>query len=98
MDRFDPYFYPEIKEKKYEVILCHYVINVVDEEEQNQIIEHIKNLLAPEGKAYFTVRRDIKKDIHYKDYSQRIVHLPYKTIKKHRDFEIYEMQGRSSSG
>lgn len=94
MDRFDPYFYPEIKEKKYEVILCHYVINVVDEDEQNQIIEHIKSLLVPGGKAYFTVRRDIKEDIHYKDYSQRVVYLPFKTIKKHADFEIYEWSER----
>ncbi len=90
VDRFDPHFYPEIKEKKYDVILCHYVINVVDEEEQNQIIEHIKSLLVSGGKAYFTVRRDIKEDIHYKDYSQRVIYLPYKTIKKHKDFEIYE--------
>ena len=90
VDRFDPHFYPEIKDKKYEVILCNYVINVVTAEEQKIIINHVKDLLVPGGIAYFTVRRDIKEDIHYKDYSQRVVYLPFNTLIKHKDFEIYE--------
>jgi 2-polyprenyl-3-methyl-5-hydroxy-6-metoxy-1,4-benzoquinol methylase len=90
VDRFDPHFYPEIKNKKYDVILCTYVLNVVTVIEQKLIINHIKDLLVPGGVAYFTVRRDIKEDIHYKDYSQRVVYLPFNTAIKHKDFEIYE--------
>jgi hypothetical protein len=63
----------------------------VTEEEQEEILSHIRNLLHPKGKAYITVRRDIKEDIHYDDYSQRVVYLPFKSIKKMCDFEIYEM-------
>lgn len=90
MDRFDPHFHPEIPKGPYELILCSYVLNVVYEEEQEQIIEHIKSLLTPDGKVYFTVRRDIKEDILYFDYSQRVVELPFKSIVKNSNFEIYE--------
>ena len=92
MDRYDPHFYPELPQDKYDVILCSYVLCVVTEEEQTEIINTIKNLLKPNGKAYFTVRRDLKEQIDYDDYSQRIVYLPFNSIYKHRDFEIYEYE------
>ena len=41
---------------------CHYVLNVMDEAERNEVIESILSLLNPKGKAYITVRRDIKSE------------------------------------
>jgi 2-polyprenyl-3-methyl-5-hydroxy-6-metoxy-1,4-benzoquinol methylase len=95
MERYDPHFHPTKPEGKYDVIMCNYVINVVDAFEQEDIINHIKSLLKPNGKAYFTVRRDIKENIPYFDYTQRVVELPFKSLVRNCAFEIYEYQHES---
>lgn len=97
LDRYDPHWWNVAPKGKYNTIICNYVLNVVTKEEQKQIIDHIKTLLTKNGKAYFTVRRDIKQDIHYKDYSQRVVKLPFKSIVKNSAFEIYEYTNDSKS-
>jgi ATP adenylyltransferase len=92
MDKYDPNWgYPDLPEKQYDTISCHWVLNVVSENEQNIILRKIKNLLKPSGTAYLTVRRDIKKDYLVRDYIQRVVRLPLRSIKS-SDFEIYIMK------
>jgi hypothetical protein len=75
MDRYDPHFthgrilcgeeafkMPEMFGMYY-TITCNYVLNVIDsEEERGQVLKNIQNLLMEGGKAYITVRRDIKKE------------------------------------
>lgn len=92
IDGYDPYWEVGIKkDKKYDTIVCNYVLNVVSEEEQKKIISDIRSLLKPEGKAYFTVRRDIKKDYKVGNYVQRVVILnDALSILKTKGFEIYE--------
>lgn len=47
---------------KYDVVLCTYVLNVLHcPSEREQVIQRVTSLLAPGGRAYFTVRRDIPK-------------------------------------
>lgn len=59
-NRFDPYYYPLIPQKKYEVIVCNYVLNVVPLEKEAEIIRDVKNrLVEKDGRAFFSVRRDI---------------------------------------
>jgi hypothetical protein len=65
------------------------------EEWQKKIIENVKSLLNENGKAYFTVRRDLKRGLTcVGNYSQRYVELDFKSIKKTKCFEIYEMEGK----
>ncbi len=92
MDKFDPHWFPKRPNGKYNIITCHFVLNVVDEDEQIRILEDILNLLTREGVAYFTVRRDLKEDKQKKGYTQRIVYLNLPSIHKNGNFEIYELR------
>ncbi len=94
---YDRYYFPEKPETKFDTIICIYVLNVLLPEEQSQVLMDVSYLLKPGGKAYFAVRRDIKKEgfrqhyIHQKPTYQCIVKLPFKSIKLEQNYyEIYE--------
>ena len=59
-DMYDPHFYPDglDNRKKYDTIVCNYVLNVVDPIVECKIIADISKRLKKGGRAYFTVRRD----------------------------------------
>ncbi|BAZ07461.1 bifunctional class I SAM-dependent methyltransferase/HIT family protein [Calothrix sp. NIES-3974] len=94
---YDRYYFPEKPQTKFDTIICIYVLNVLLPEEQSQVLMDVSYLLKPGGKAYFVVRRDIKKEgfrqhyIHQKPTYQCIVKLPFKSIKLEPNYyEIYE--------
>ena len=95
---YDPYYVPEIPLGKFDTILCNYVLNVLLPEEQVQVLMAVAELLKPDGKAYFTVRRDIQRNgfrQHTKlgvEVYQCNVALPYKSILRVEHCEIYEYQ------
>jgi len=95
---FDPYYSRELTVQKYDTILCLYVLNVLDIVEQSSVIIKISQLLRQGGKAYFAVRRDLKKEgfrihkIHKKPTFQCNVKLNFKSIFKNDYCEIYEFQ------
>ena len=65
---FDPHYFPQKFEKKFDTIICNYVLNVLLPHEQINILMNIASLLKSDGFAYFTVRRDLKAEgfrIHY---------------------------------
>jgi len=88
LEKYDPYFFPEKPEGKFDVITCNYVLCVVPEDEQQAIIDDVMSMLKPGGMAYFTVRRD-KKNLNgwtKRDTFQRFVEI---------DEEIYhESKGK----
>jgi len=60
-DKYDPGFSLEMQYHSYRVIVCNYVLNVVDVRTADDIINHIKSLIHyTKGMAYITVRNDIK--------------------------------------
>jgi diadenosine tetraphosphate (Ap4A) HIT family hydrolase len=93
---YDPYYFPESPNDKFDTILCFYVLNVLFVEEQANVLIKVSNLLKPGGKAYYAVRRDIKKEgfrehyVHKKPTYQCIVRLPSKSIYLDDYCEIYE--------
>jgi diadenosine tetraphosphate (Ap4A) HIT family hydrolase len=93
---YDPYYFPEFPENKFDTIMCFYVLNVLFPEEQASVIMEVSHLLKPGGKAYFSVRRDLKKEgfrehyIHKKPTYQCIVKLPFKSAHSDEYCEIYE--------
>jgi diadenosine tetraphosphate (Ap4A) HIT family hydrolase len=95
---FDPYYFKEYPTEKYDTILCFYVLNVLHQEEQAGVLMQISNLLKPNGKAYFAVRRDLVSEgyrmhkIHQKLTYQCNVLLPFKSFFNNENCEIYEYQ------
>lgn len=95
---FDPHYFPEVPTKKFDTIICFYVLNVLLPESQKSVVDEISQLLLPDGKAYFAVRRDVQfsgfrmHKIHKKPTYQCNVELPYLSIFKNDFCEIYEFQ------
>jgi diadenosine tetraphosphate (Ap4A) HIT family hydrolase len=95
---YDPHYQPDYPTEKFDTILCHYVLNVIQKQEQAKVLFEISRLLKFGGKAYFSVRRDIKKPgyrthfIHKVKTYQTNVGLPFKTVFKNENVEIYEYQ------
>jgi len=95
---YDKHYFPEYPAKKFDTIICIYVLNVLMQEEQTNVLMEISQLLKPSGKAYFAVRRDIQYEgfrthkIHQKPTYQCNVVLNYKSLFKNDNCEIYEYQ------
>lgn len=95
---YDPHYFPELPKGNFDTIICNYVLNVLLPEEQSHVLMAVSELLKPEGKAFFAVRRDIKRNgfsynpKHKLNTYQCNVILPYKSIFKTGNCEIYEYQ------
>ena len=58
-DGYDPHWdfaRPELLDRKWDVIFCGFVLNVLDEDERPAVIEKARDLLHKGGRAYFAVR------------------------------------------
>jgi len=95
---YDNYYRPEYPEKRFDTIICNYVLNVLEPNEQAEVLMAVSELLKPTGKAYFAVRRDLKNEgfrthyVHKQPTYQSNVILPYKSIFVNENCEIYEYQ------
>jgi 2-polyprenyl-3-methyl-5-hydroxy-6-metoxy-1,4-benzoquinol methylase len=92
---YDPHYEPEWPREKYDTVLCHYVLNVLLPEEREAVLETIPHLLKKGGKAFLSVRRDLKKEgfrwhpIHKVNTFQARVILPFASLKRNGHCEIY---------
>lgn len=95
---FDPYYFPEYPKKKFDTIICFYVLNILLPEEQAHVLMSISELLKLGGRAYYAVRRDIKRNGFLFNPKRKVrtyqcnVILPFKSIFKNENTEIYEYQ------
>jgi diadenosine tetraphosphate (Ap4A) HIT family hydrolase len=95
---YDNYYRPAYPEKQFDTIICNYVLNVLEPNEQAEVLMSVSELLKPTGKAYFTVRRDLTSEgfrthfVHKKPTYQCNVILPYKSLFVNDSCEIYEYQ------
>lgn len=93
---YDKHYFPEYPNTRFDTILCFYVLNVLTQEEQANVLMEISQLLKSEGKAYFAVRRDVAREgyrihkVHQKPTYQCNVVLNYKSIFRNDNCEIYE--------
>lgn len=93
---YDPEYLPEIPQGQFDTILCTYVLNVLLPVEQSHVLMAVSELLAPYGRAFFTVRRDISRNgfrrhaIHRTQVYECNVRLPYPSILRVKHCEIYE--------
>lgn len=93
---YDPHYFPQYPDDKFDTIICFYVLNVLFPEEQANVLMEVSHLLKPGGRAYYAVRRDIKREgfrehyVHKKPTYQCIVKLPFSTINLNDNCEFYE--------
>lgn len=92
---YDPHYAPERPEGTFDTILCHYVLNVLMQREQTNVLMDVSEYLRPSGSAFFTVRRDLHRTgfrEHYKHgvpTYQTNVRLPFETTVRTEFCEIY---------
>lgn len=93
---YDPHYFPTYPDGKFDSIVCCYVLNVLMPEAQADVLMNIAHLLKPGGRAYYAVRRDLKKEgfrehyVHKKPTYQCTVKLAFKSIQLNEYCEIYE--------
>lgn len=91
MNKFDPFWHNVKISGKFDTITCNYVLNTISEEDGLEVIEKIKKLLKRDGKAYISVRRDIKNDTK----TQRVVSLDLPVVKENSLFCMYKVTKES---
>jgi diadenosine tetraphosphate (Ap4A) HIT family hydrolase len=93
---YDKHYFPDFPQRKFDTIICFYVLNVLLPEEQALVLMEISSVLKPSGKAFFAVRRDLTFEgfrthkIHQKPTFQTNVVLPFKSVFRNENCEIYE--------
>lgn len=93
---YDKHYVPQYPTKKFDTIICFYVLNVLLKEEQSIVLMQLSQLIKPSGKVYIAVRRDLTYEgfrVHKlydkKTYQCNVV-LNSKSIFKNDSCEIYE--------
>lgn len=93
IDRYDPYYFPDLPREKPDIIVCHYVLNTLPKCHEHAVLNHIRSLLKPYGVAYITVRRNVKKPGYTsKGTYQRNVVLDLPVVVENSDYCIYELR------
>lgn len=93
---YDPHYQPIMPTGRFDTIICIYVLNVLLKREQNDVVADIQDRLNVDGKAYFAVRRDIRKegwrwyDAKRQTYQENAT-LSLPIIYKTHKFCIYEL-------
>lgn len=91
-DKYDPHYFPDKPVKRYDSITCTYVLNVLDSTDVANVVESIRQLLTYNGKAYISVRRDIKKEgVTSKGTYQYMVYLNESVLYENSSFALYEI-------
>jgi diadenosine tetraphosphate (Ap4A) HIT family hydrolase len=93
---YDYYYRPDYPEGKFDTIICHYVLNVLEPYAQAEVLMDVTNLLSPKGTAFFAVRRDLKEEgfrlhaIHKQYTYQCNVKLPFQSLMCNSSYELYQ--------
>ena len=93
---FDKHYFPNYPQKRFDTIICFYVLNVLLPEEQAIVLMELSQLVKPNGKVFFAVRRDLQFEgyrthkFHQKKTYQCNVILNSKSIFRNESCEIYE--------
>ena len=98
IEGYDKHHFPEYPKKRFDTIICFYVLNVLLPEEQATVLMELSRFIKPTGKVYIAVRRDLQYEgfrihkIHQKKTYQCNVILNSKSFFRNENCEIYEYQ------
>jgi SAM-dependent methyltransferase len=92
-EMYDPYWWNFKPKGYFDTVVCNYVLNVVDEETEKEILSSIKRYLKKNGVAYIAVRRDLKEwGVNSKGQLQRDSRPDLPIVKENSKFCIYKME------
>jgi len=93
LEKYDPYYQPNLPDGKFDTVVCTYVLCVLDEQLEEKVLSMIHGLLADGGKAYVTARSDLKESgFTSRGTYQRKVELDLPIEKKTRWYTMYRME------
>lgn len=96
IEGYDRHYFPQYPTRKFDTIICFYVLNVLLPEEQAAVLMELSRLIKPTGRVFIAVRRDIHFEgfrmhkLHQKLTYQCNVVLNAKSIFLNDHCEIYE--------
>jgi len=96
IEGYDKDYHPIYPIKRFDTIICLFVLNHLMPEEQVIVLMKLSQLVKPTGKAYIAVRRDLKHEgfkMHKRSQKKIYyckVNLNLKSIFKNEECEIYE--------
>lgn len=95
---YDPFFQPVGYDMKFDIVLCTYVLNVLERVKHKEVLLDILDYLSTLGTAYVTVRRDIKKE-GYRTTSQtyqcNVILNNFPILEENKKFCIYTFGANS---
>lgn len=95
---YDPFFQPVHFDMKFDVVLCTYVLNVLERMYHKRVLLDILDELSPLGTAYVTVRRDIKTEgfrAHWGTYQCNVILNNFPIVMENKKFCIYTFGANS---
>jgi SAM-dependent methyltransferase len=96
-EAYDPYYRPQVPDGLFDTVMCVGVISAVSRNNRGKIISAIRDLLVPEGTAYFGVPRRLptggKMGIGHSLQNYVVLTLP--SVHANAALEIYAMGKRT---
>jgi hypothetical protein len=91
--KYDPHFFPDYPKGMFDTVVCNFVLNTLPKVYERNLLFEIGYFLKLGGKAYITVRRDVKQHGFTASGSfQRNVELKLPVIHETSEFCIYELK------
>lgn len=97
-ESYDPYYRPTYPTGMFDTVFCMSVINALSRNNRAEVIEEVRSLLAPGGRAYFAVPRNLprtgKLGLHHS--LQNYVVLTLTSVYADEKLETYELRRTDS--
>jgi len=99
LQEWDPHWSDNEPSGVFDTVVCNYVLNVLEPGDVNAIIADVRSKLSPTGRAFFSVRRDIKTEgDNGRGGQQHTVELDLPTLVELAGaFAIYELRAERTT-
>ena len=96
-EAYDPHYRQTLPEGLFDTVVCNHVANMLTRESRQGLFRAILALLAPEGKAYVSVSREIPRagKIALRKRIQNYVVLTLTSLFRDDELEIYRLEAGS---
>jgi ATP adenylyltransferase len=97
-EAYDPYYRQKLPEGVFDTVVCNHVANMLTRDSRCKLYESIRNLLAPQGRAYLSVSRKIPVagKIAMRKRIQNHVVLTLPSVFRDEEMELYRLEPGST--